>query len=53
MIFAGYVMFDFQRLRTMTDTESAPLLASSIFVDLLNVFSFFLSIFGGGKTSRS
>ncbi|HVN62926.1 MAG TPA: Bax inhibitor-1 family protein [Gaiellaceae bacterium] len=52
VIFAGYVMFDFQRLRLTTNSDSAPLLASSIFVDLLNVFNFFLSLFGGGRTSR-
>ncbi len=45
VIFAGYVMFDFQRLRTTQDIESAPLLAASIFVDILNVFLFFLSLF--------
>lgn len=53
VIFAGYVMFDFQRLRMTTDTDSAPLLASSIFVDMLNVFSFLLSILGGRRASRS
>ena len=46
VIFAGFVMFDFQRLRTTKDIETAPLLAASIFVDILNVFLFFLSIFG-------
>ena len=45
VIFAGFVMFDFQRLRTNTDAESAPLLAASIFLDILNVFLFFLQIF--------
>ena len=48
VIFAGFVLFDFQRLRTNTDAESAPLLAASIFLDILNVFLFFLEIFGGG-----
>jgi FtsH-binding integral membrane protein len=47
VIFAGFVMFDFQRLRTNTDVESAPLLAASIFLDILNVFLFFLEIFSG------
>jgi uncharacterized protein len=42
-------MFDFQRLRTNTDVESAPLLAASIFLDILNVFLFFLEIFSGGE----
>ena len=47
VIFAGLVMFDFQRLRRSTDMNSAPLIAASIFVDALNVFLFFLRIFGG------
>ena len=49
VIFAGFTMFDFQRLRTNTDVESAPLLAASIFLDILNVFLFFLEIFSGGE----
>ncbi len=49
VIFAGFTMFDFQRLRTSTDTASAPLLAASIFLDVLNVFLFFLAIFSGGE----
>ena len=46
VIFAGLVMFDFQRLRRTKDIEAAPLLAASIFLDALNVFLFFLRIFG-------
>jgi modulator of FtsH protease len=49
VIFAGFTMFDFQRLRTNQDTASAPLLAASIFLDLLNVFLFFLEIFSGSR----
>jgi len=49
VIFAGFTMFDFQRLRTNTDTASAPLLAASIFLDVLNVFLFFLEIFSGAE----
>jgi len=49
VIFAGFTMFDFQRLRTNTDTDTAPLLAASIFLDVLNVFLFFLGIFSGGE----
>jgi FtsH-binding integral membrane protein len=45
VIFAGYTMFDFQRLRLSRDIRSAPLLAASIFLDILNVFLFFLQIF--------
>jgi FtsH-binding integral membrane protein len=47
VIFAGFTMFDFQRLRTSKDITVAPLLAASIFLDVLNVFLFFLEIFSG------
>ena len=47
VIFAGFTMFDFQRIRTSTDINSAPFLAASIFLDILNVFLFFLQIFSG------
>ena len=47
VIFAGFTMFDFQRLRHSTDANSAPFLAASIFLDILNVFLFFLQIFSG------
>jgi len=46
VIFAGLTMFDFQRLRTTKDISSAPLLAASIFLDVLNVFQLFLTLFG-------
>jgi FtsH-binding integral membrane protein len=46
VIFAGFTMFDFQRLRRTRDIGTAPLLAASIFLDVLNVFLFFLQIFG-------
>jgi len=46
VIFAGLVMFDFQRLRTARDIRTAPLLAASIFLDALNVFLLFLQLFG-------
>jgi modulator of FtsH protease len=47
VIFAGFTLFDFQRLRVSRDISSAPLLAASIFLDILNVFLFFLTIFSG------
>ena len=47
VIFAGLTMFDFQRLRRSQDLTSAPVIAASIFLDALNVFLFFLRIFGG------
>ncbi len=46
VVFAGLTVVDFQRLRISSDTASAPLLAASIFLDALNVFLFFLRIFG-------
>lgn len=49
VIFAGLTMADFQRLRRSTDLDSAPLIAASIFLDALNVFSFFLQLFGGTR----
>jgi FtsH-binding integral membrane protein len=49
IIFAGLVMFDFQRLRRGQGIVSAPLLAASIFLDALNVFLFFLRVFSGGR----
>jgi FtsH-binding integral membrane protein len=52
VIFAGYTMFDFQRLRRSQDAASAPLLAASIFLDILNVFLFFLAIFSGSAETR-
>ena len=45
-------LFDFQRLRTNTDVITAPFLAASIFLDVLNVFLFFLEIFSGGQGER-
>jgi uncharacterized protein len=49
VIFAGFTLFDFQRLRTNNDQAAAPFLAASIFLDILNVFFFFLEIFSGGR----
>jgi FtsH-binding integral membrane protein len=46
VIFAGFTMFDFQRLRRSKDIRTAPLLAASIFLDILNVFLLLLSLFG-------
>src|SRR6476619_5119554 len=46
VIFAGFTLVDFQRLRRGKDIRAAPLLAASIFLDVLNVFLFFLNIFG-------
>lgn len=45
VIFAGLTAGDFQRLRRSRNMDSAPLIAASIFLDVLNVFLFFLRIF--------
>ncbi len=45
VIFAAFTMVDFQRIRRSQDITAAPLLAASIFLDILNVFLFFLQIF--------
>jgi len=46
VIFAGLVVVDFQRLRASTQLGSATLLTASIFLGILNVFRFFLTLFG-------
>jgi modulator of FtsH protease len=46
VIFAVLTAFDFQRLRRAQDIRTAPLLAASIFLDILNVFLLLLSLFG-------
>jgi FtsH-binding integral membrane protein len=48
VIFAFFTAFDFQRLRHADMTMAVPI-AASIFLDIFNVFLFFLSIFGGGS----
>jgi len=47
VIFAGITLYDFQRLRRTQDIRAAPVLAASIFLDILNVFLLLLSLFGG------
>jgi FtsH-binding integral membrane protein len=49
VIFAGLTVVDFRRLRQVDDASSAPLLAASIFLDALNVFLFFLTIFDNDR----
>ena len=49
VIFSAFVMIDFQRLRSSKNIATAPLLAASIFLDILNVFQFFLSLFGRSR----
>ena len=47
VIFSGFTAYDFQRLRSAGEDEAIPI-AASIFLDVLNVFQFFLLLFGGG-----
>jgi FtsH-binding integral membrane protein len=46
-IFGAYTVLDFNRLRRAGNGEVVPL-AAGIFLDVLNVFLFFLQLFGGG-----
>lgn len=48
VIFGGLTAFDFQRLRH-AGMDSAVPIAASIFLDVLNVFQFFLMLLGGGR----
>ena len=47
IIFGGLTAFDFQRMRK-AGMSAAPVIAASIFLDIFNIFLFFLSLFGGG-----
>jgi FtsH-binding integral membrane protein len=44
ILFAALTMYDFQRLQRLDDGLTAPLLAASIFLDILNVFLSFLQL---------
>jgi modulator of FtsH protease len=48
-IFGAYTIFDFNRLRRAGPDgfDSASLIAASIFLDVFNIFLFFLDLFGG------
>ena len=46
VIFGGYTIVDFNRLRR-AGQESAVPIAASIFLDVLNIFLFWLQLFGG------
>jgi modulator of FtsH protease len=49
VIFGGFTIFDFNRLRRTNDMRSAVPIAAGIFLDIFNVFLFFLQIFGGSR----
>jgi FtsH-binding integral membrane protein len=48
VIFGGYTIFDFNRLRRAGSDSAVPI-AASIFLDVVNIFLFFLQLFGGGR----
>jgi modulator of FtsH protease len=47
VIFGGYTLLDFNRLRRAEMASAVPI-AASIFLDVFNIFLFFLQLFGGG-----
>jgi FtsH-binding integral membrane protein len=47
-LFGAYTIFDFNRLRRANMDASVPI-AAGIFLDVVNIFLFFLTIFGGGR----
>jgi FtsH-binding integral membrane protein len=51
VVFAGFTVIDFNRLRR-TNMDNAVPIAASIFLDIFNVFLLLLSLFGGGGSRR-
>jgi FtsH-binding integral membrane protein len=48
VIFGGFTIFDFNRLRGASPESTVPI-AAGIFLDIFNVFLLFLDLFGGGR----
>jgi FtsH-binding integral membrane protein len=48
VIFGGFTIIDFNRLRRANNYAAVPI-AAGIFLDIFNVFLFFLQIFGGNR----
>src|SRR3954454_2385105 len=48
VIFGGFTIFDFNRLRRSSLDAAVPI-AAGIFLDIFNVFLFMLQLFGGGR----
>jgi modulator of FtsH protease len=48
VIFGAYTIFDFNRLRRANMEMTVPI-AVGIFLDVVNIFLFFLQLFGGGR----
>jgi FtsH-binding integral membrane protein len=51
-IFSGFILIDFARIRAGGDGLSPVQMATSIYLDVLNVFLALLQIFGGGRSSN-
>jgi FtsH-binding integral membrane protein len=49
LVFGGFVLIDFNRLKNAGKYNMAVPLAASIFLDIFNVFLLLLSLFGGGS----
>jgi uncharacterized protein len=47
-IFGAFTIYDFNRLRRAGEESAVPI-AASIFLDIFNVFLFWLELFGGGR----
>lgn len=52
IVFGGFTVFDFNRLATSGQYQSAVPIAAGIFLDIFNVFLLLLSLFGGGGQRR-
>jgi FtsH-binding integral membrane protein len=50
VIFGGFTIFDFNRLRRSNRSGAVPI-AAGIFLDIFNIFLFMLRLFGGGGRS--
>src|SRR4051794_20454552 len=48
VIFGGYTIFDFNRLRRSSMDAAVPI-AAGIFLDVFNIFLLFLQLFGGSR----
>jgi FtsH-binding integral membrane protein len=48
VIFGGFTIVDFNRLRN-ADDQSAVAIAASIFLDVFNIFLLALDLFGGRR----
>ncbi len=49
VIFGGFTIIDFNRLRRTKNVQLAVPIAAGIYLDVFNIFLFFLQLFGGGS----